>query len=155
VFIPFVEGMLHDRVVPAIERQGYQPALVSVAGCDESYWMVLTEIARREPNSLCVVEHDVESQPDYLDELRDCPEPYCFNAYDFRAGDWEDVNIEYAPLGHTRFAGEALLILATLPRRHWIGLDKWIGERMAACGIRPHMHGGRVVHLSVCPPSLH
>lgn len=163
VIVPHAPGLLHERVVPAIEAQGYEPELiecVNIVGHPQSYPMIL----QRELLSgvdVCIVEHDVESRPGFLDDLDICPLPWCFNAYDFSVP-FEDalkqphlrsgpLGVDFAPLGHTRFkagVGQEIeetlrdpLFLAT-----WVARDVWIAGALVKVGIQAHRHPGKALH---------
>ena len=163
VIVPYVPGLLHPRVVPAIVAQGYEPEAiecVNIVGHPRSYPRILRD-AFLSGDDFLIVEHDNESRPGFLDDLRDCPEPWCFFAYDFRVT-FEDavqqptvmgapLGVDFAPLGHTRFRGglgrqiestvTSEFFLAT-----WVGRDTFVSGALRALGYKAHRHPGKAFH---------
>ena len=150
VVVPYADGMLHSRVFPAIRRQGYEPEAIE---CVPSYQQVLAQLWLRlmAGDDIAVVEHDVESRIGALRSFEDCPELHCFHPYKFNQP-FEDVGLEYAPLGHTRFRSALGEILRELswsePWRalSYRDLDHLIGKHLAAHGVVPHRHELTVIH---------
>jgi len=139
--------MLHHRVVPAIERQDYWPEMVAMSGA--RYPSLLLELFKA-GDDFCIIEQDIESRSGTLDELRDCPEPWCFNAYAL-AMPFEETFIPYAPLGHTRFrAGlwDKVRALADDPQwlETWVSRDAYLGWHLLSQGMKPHRHSCDVMH---------
>lgn len=161
--MPHAPGLLHPRVVPAIERQGYAAELyecVNIVGHPMSYPALLSSWLLS-GDDVCVIEHDNESRPGFLDALAECPEPWCFFAYDFRVS-FEDavsqptvnsgpLGVDFAPLGHTRFRGglgEEIrsLLEADFFRATWVSRDTFVSGALAALGYQAHRHPGKAIH---------
>jgi hypothetical protein len=170
VVVPYAPGCLHERVVPAIEAQGYVPELiecVNVVGHPQSYPAILRDLLLS-GDDFCIIEHDNESRPGCLADLEACPEPWCFYAYDFRVS-FEDavhqptvnsapLGVDFAPLGHTRFRGglgqqiestiTSEFFLAT-----WVSRDTFVAGALTALGFQAHRHAGKVFHHHPYPAS--
>jgi hypothetical protein len=145
VVVPYVE--LHPATVPAIEAQGYDPVLAKMEGA--SYPRLLLDLFAR-GEDFCIDEQDVESHPGALDELRDCPEPWCWNAYPLGPADGENL-IPYATLGHTRFrAGLSWAVDALRDDSRWletwVARDAYLGWHLLGQGLKPHRHRPDVTH---------
>jgi hypothetical protein len=164
VVVPFFPGILHPKVVPAITAQGYAAETVecvNVVGHPQSYPYILAD-ALLGPDDVCIVEHDNESRPGFLKDLDDCPEPWCFFAYDLGQQTFEEavsqpradsapLGVDFAPLGHTRFkAGVCEPIRSTLEadffRSTWVSRDTFVSGALNAIGIRAHRHPGKCFH---------
>lgn len=146
VAVTYLDGMLHDRVVPAIERQGYRPRLLPV---DRSYQPQLAQVfaVLSSGADVALIDQDVESRCGFLDDLDACPEPLCYHAYAM-AQPFDDTFAPFA-LGHSRFKaqlGRPLLALAATDRwkrAHWTQCETLIVETV---GIAPHRHDGDAIH---------
>lgn len=170
VVVPHHPDLLHPRVVPAIRAQGYTPRVISVVnevGHLDSYPMILATFLLADVD-VCFVEHDNESRPGFLDDLRDCPKPWCYFAYNFSipyddaiSGPSDDsahltptnapLGVNFAPLGHTRFkAGVGNAIATTLQsaffQATWVSRDTLIAEALNEVGLFPHRHEGKCFH---------
>jgi hypothetical protein len=163
VIVPFAPGCLDDRVIPAIEAQGYIPEViecVNMVGHPHSYPMILRDLFLS-GDEFCVIEHDNESRPGCLDALRDCSEPWCFFAYDFRVPFEEAVQqptvnsaplgVDFAPLGHTRFksyVGRQIesTVTAEFFLVTWVSRDTFVAGALTALGYQAHRHPGKVFH---------
>lgn len=162
-------GCLHPRVVPSITAQGYEPAVlrcVNIVGDPLSYPQILrAELLGSQ--DVCFVEHDNESRPGFLRDLEDCPEPWCFFAYDFAIPYDEAVGItkpdaalglpavalgaNFAPLGHTRFRAGVGESIRELLESHffgstWVSRDNLIADGLNRAGLAPHRHRGKCIH---------
>ena len=112
-------------------------------------------------DDFCIVEHDIESRPGFLASLEECPEVWCFNAYDFSIP-WEQaiaqpsdtsapLGLYAAPMGHTRFRGGLYETVVDVLHSEvfgmsWVGCDTWLGNRLNDLGMKPHRHPGKVIH---------
>jgi hypothetical protein len=152
VAVPVVEGMLHDRVLPAIERQGYEPEVIPTD--PPPYPVVLARLFQRmqwKMSDLTIIEQDVESRTGAIESFIACPEPYCFHAYKFNTT-FDAAGLDYAPLGHTRFRWAVSDHLRDLTQTDewrvagYCDLDKIIGNYLRTEGIEPHRHEGDVIH---------
>jgi len=163
VVVPYARGLLHPRVVPAIVMQGYDPEMyecVNAVGDPRSYPALLREWFYS-GTDFCVIEHDNESRAGFLDDLRDCPEPWCFFAYDLYRPFEEVVNqptdvsaplgVDFSALGHTRFRaglGEEIRELLDAPffSLTWAARDTFISGALHAIGYVAHRHPGKAFH---------
>ena len=178
VVVPHAPGLLHPRVIPSLVTQVdahgehyviQQVECVNIVGHPFSYpalladWLTCGE-------DVCIVEHDNESRPAFLKSLDECPEPWCFFAYDFGRQTFEEaigdpghpahlrphattapLGADVAPLGHTRFrAGVGDLIRDTLDapffRETWVSRDTFVSGALNAVGLVPHRHPGKCYH---------
>jgi hypothetical protein len=162
-------GHLHPRVVPSIKAQGYEALVikcVNEVGHPLSYPRVLAAFMLN-AGDVCFIEHDNESRPDFLDDLRDCPEPWCYFAYDLSVDYDTAVGItkpepglgrpsaplgnEFAPLGHTRFragVGEKIrdLLESDFFAATWVSRDVLIAGALNDAGYLPHRHRRKCLH---------
>ena len=142
VVVPYVDGMLHPSVLPAIDtaithligvtRASIIPVQL-ITGDDESYWDLLN-LAWGDTTSygadLVIVEQDVEIPPNALNDFAHCPEPWCSNPYDCAS------MLNVLALGCTRFSLGLRLACPLLPQevvgyrdnshlppKHWKRLD--------------------------------
>jgi len=152
VVVPYVEGMLHPKTVPAIEAQGYEAVLEELTTANEGarYPRLLLELFQSDED-FCIIEHDIQSRTGFLDGLRDCPEPWCFHAYSLGVP-FDDTSLPYSPLGHTRFRSglwPAVRELADDPRwgETWVARDAYLGWHLLGQGFKPHRHPGDVPHF--------
>lgn len=163
VVVPYAPGLLHPRVVPAIEEQGYVPELyecVNIVGHRMSYPALLRDWFLS-GEDFCIIEHDNESRPGFLNTLRYCEEPWCFFAYNFRVT-YEDavqqptvnsgpLGVNFAPLGHTRFKGGLgdeirSLLDADFFQATWVSRDTFVSGALTALGYQAHRHPGKAFH---------
>jgi hypothetical protein len=163
VLVPFAPDCLHERVIPSILAQDYVPEViecVNIVGHPKSYPAILRDVLLS-GDDVCIVEHDVESRPGFLVTLEQCPEPWCFFAYDFfvpyeQAVHQPTVNsaplgVNFAPLGHTRFrGGVGEDIRSTLEsdffQATWVSRDTFVAGVLVAMGYTAHRHPGKAIH---------
>jgi hypothetical protein len=170
VVIPYHKAALHPRVVPAVTAQGYEPTLIEIVnevGHRDSYPVILAKFLLS-GDDVCFIEHDNESRPGFLTDLEQCPEPWCFFAYDFsityeeaigevtpdhakRSPTSAPLGTDFAPLGHTRFkSGVGNQIAETLTSDFflatWVSRDTLIAEALNELGYLPHRHRGKCFH---------
>ena len=152
VAVPYVEGMLHPRVVPAIDRQNHAGELWRVDPPPYNVFLArcFGRMATKQID-VAIVEQDVESRTGALQSFEDCPLPYCFHAYKFNTA-FDDAALDHAPLGHTRFRFTIAPHLRELTlTEEWrtsgyLDLDRLIGRHLRGWGILPHRHEGDVIH---------
>jgi hypothetical protein len=162
VVVPYVPGMLHARVVPAIERQGYEPVLVAIEKSDaHGYRCALEHLFtyELELSDICLVEQDIESRTGMLASFVDCPNLWCYHAYAINVP-WEvaqlgrlDLPLSFVPFGHTRFRSELAGALHQLRYddqwhrlANYAGLDWALGEYLRKQGYEFCRHEGDVIH---------
>lgn len=157
--VPYVEGGLHPRVLPAIAAQGY--AVDPVQMIDDRFYAALLRRGLTSGEDFYVVEQDVESRPGFLDDLDRCPEPWCYFAYDFSVpyeescygpdGQTGLIPDWFAPLGHARFSAGIGTRIADLLNSeeflsHWLSRDYLICKAFRKLGRFPHRHRGKAIH---------
>lgn len=156
VVVPYTD--LHPRVVPAIEAQGYHAETWRMV--NEVHYPHLLRELFASGEDFCLIEHDVESRPGFLESLEECPAPWCFNAYDFTIpydeavcndGPISVLADHFSPLGHTRFRGGVGKVIAqTLDSpdflSSWISRDTRVSAALVAAGYRAHRHKGKALH---------
>lgn len=117
---------------------------VDVSGHRFDYWRLLCDWWGGD--DLTIVEHDVAPEPWMLDELADCPEPWCYFRYDNHTD--EDAEAwKWGILGCTRFSSR---LMADVPDavlnceerwRDWHYLSSGLGKNLRDAGYEPHVHG--------------
>ena len=164
VVVPYAKGFLDDRVVPAIENQGYTPELiecVNEVGHPYSYPLILRSLLLSGDDVL-IIEQDNESRPGFIKSLEECEHYWCFFAYDFGDQTYEDaidngrreagpLGRGFSPLGHTRFrAGVGEWIRETLDEdyfaRTWVARDTFVAGALGVQGYEAHRHPGKCFH---------
>jgi hypothetical protein len=154
--VPAVHDRLRPEVIPAILASGWT-ATVAPVGEHSTYCGLLRRLWALH-RTFAVVEHDIVVNPDTLDGLRDCPEPWCAAPYPFLSG-------THLGLGCVRFRDDLLTRYpdamervatmrdATHPPGHWCRLDAWLRNWLNEQGVQVHEHAGLVAHLD--PRSSH
>lgn len=159
--MPFA-GARHPKVVAGAPAGA---EWVDVGGDDHGYWRLMLDIWDQGADTL-IVEHDVVCRPDVIDQLEECPEPWCaFRYTDFCHPACQEAWANM--LGCTRFRAE--LIRATRdavssipgPLRDWHNLcDHLAGDKtngvptplrvgsVRAAGFSHHWHEPPVEHLT-------
>lgn len=160
VVVPYVPGMLHPAVLPAIVRDGLRPWPVDVSSDDLAYWRLLAGCWRL-GRPLLIVEQDTEPHRGALRELLACPEPWCAYSYPVAWGGLAETYGAPIGLGCTRFAGELLaahpeLLARDVPAytaaggrdgRCWRVLDSAIAQQLRGPHrLEPHRHTPDVTH---------
>jgi len=154
VVVPYVRGFLHPSVVPAICDQGYTPELIEVRNDPpEQNPQHYSEVIRgllRYNDDVCIIEHDVESPPGFIDSFRDCGEPWCWHNYLF-----EENKLNAPGFGHTRFRGGVGAKLYDrfgpdlLRNAPWPWVDSYLNDLVKEApelGLCAHLHDGMPVH---------
>lgn len=155
VLVPYVAGMLHPATRRLLRLHVPSGTLIDWREIDradnEAYWRLLAE-SWRQPGSTLIVEHDIGIRAGVIEELADCPEPYCGFPYPL------DRGVMLACLGCTRFrsclkAAEPDLLGVVgevagdgLPARDWRRLDVRTGDELKRRGYAMHVHQPPVRH---------
>ena len=147
IVVPFT------KVMPEVATALPDAEWIDVSGSDEAYWeMFRTLWAARE--TFVVVEHDIVTTTDHIDDLLLCPSEWCASGYDF-----ENLGMIHG-LGCAKFEAslmerlpDAFDVIGTWqtsehPPRHWCSLDSWVQAYLGQQRVRCHHHGV-VRHLSV------
>jgi len=99
-----------------------------------------------------VVEQDIVPAPGALQELAQCPQPWCAFAYEYPPFGL------YAGMGCAKFSRELLAQFpealsdtaawydAKHPPKHWCRVDGWLKQYLLERGATQHIHG-QVEHL--------
>lgn len=163
VLVPYVSGMLHPRVVPAIRRQGFTPTL-RICHNEHSLYRDVLESELDGEQDVIVIEHDIESRTGFIDDLLECKHPYCWHGYRFQHPIKETglgPGGDFGPLGHTKFTVSAQLQLRKLyqseewkTHTEYGGLDLMLGWFLTKrAGLFCHYHEtGDVIHHHPYPP---
>lgn len=148
ILLPYTR--LHPVTARLANRYAPGHVRVKLDPCDpDAYWALLAQ-QWRQPGDLIVVEQDVGIHAGVVEDLEQCPEPWC--GYPYPIGEQLLVC-----LGCTRFtaalkAAEPDLLdvvgreSGDLPPRHWARLDVWIMLHLERCGYRRHYHQPPVQH---------
>lgn len=159
LLVPFVPGMLHRDVLPAIVRDGLRPWPVDVSGDEFAYWRLLRGCWRL-GRPLLIVEQDNVPHPGALRELLACPRPWCAYSYPVAWGGIAETYGAPIGLGCVRYSVELqdahpALLAADVPTyrgggrdgRSWRVLDAALAQWLRGpYGTEPHRHYPDVEH---------
>jgi hypothetical protein len=155
VHVPFAIGnhthlWALDAVKLALRQDGIQPQL-HFLGQDDSYYHLLAGLWRKR-RGFVLVEHDIVVWPGAIQQLEECPEPWCLYPYYASVGWCRDA------LGCTKFSASLLkqypdCLTEPFPTccnhtKYWCGLDRLIAHRLKGYGLEPHLHSPAVVNLN-------
>ena len=141
----------YPETLAAVRRRGAPLTVVPLTGTD-AYYHLLLHLWQR-GGDVTIVEQDMAPTVAQLDELDDCPEPWCGYAYNMTSG-------YQASLGCTRFrAGlmaaepDLMRVIATyehpyVPAKHFIWLSDRIAWELESRGYTQHVHWPPVAHLN-------
>jgi hypothetical protein len=140
LLIPFT--VKHPATEAGVE--GFNPTWINVSCTDYDYWRVLCDWWLLE--DLTIIEHDVQASPEIFEELKSCPEPWCYFHYSNHTPENSEA-WHYGILGCTRFRKE--LIEATPHAvtglderwRDWHEMSTGLGMALREAGFEPHVHG--------------
>jgi hypothetical protein len=151
VMVPYVRLQPHVELMLACSD--FNAVLEDTSASSDAYWKVLAEWWS-EGNTFIVLEGDKHPAPGLLQELWDCPMPWCTVATPMRG---TDEPAPYPSLSCTKFSAELIARRPTLlddvgeldlgfGEKEWSRLDMGI-----AAGLEPiigcHYHDGVVEHL--------
>lgn len=140
---PYVTGMLRAEV----DVPGFRWLTVDVGRSQYDYWDLLVRLFKRRLPFL-LVEQDMVPTADQLQELWDCPEPWCGISYRVWQGDVVEYYGDLGALGCVKFdLPELSDDLEALGPVTWSRLDGMVYRAGRARGHRPHVHAGQVGHL--------
>lgn len=109
IVVPYISGMLHARVAPAIVRAGGFPSMVKLPAGDPYAYAALVNRLWAEGDDLIIIEHDIEISPSVLIEFGRCPQVWCAHRYPLSANPATPAD---APttfgFGCVRFRGELM-----------------------------------------------
>ncbi len=140
-------------VTRALDATGCAWEPHDVSGDEEAYWRLLSTLWAA-GKTFAIVEHDVVVRATTLEELRNCPSPWCSFQVPYVGG------CAYAGLGCAKFDAElirrhpdALNEVATFSDeqhspRHWCRLDHWLQDCvLKRRGEAMCVHGPPLKHL--------
>lgn len=128
-----------------------RPRYVDVSSSEDAYWQLLSSLWA-DGQDVVIVEHDVIPDADAIEDLLDCPEPWCAQPYPYV---YDRLNWG---LACTMFTATAMKRVPDLwthvavmsdylhPPLHWCRLDAWSHRVLTAHGIDRHDHGLQVWH---------
>jgi hypothetical protein len=145
-----------SKLRPEVKQLGesLNAEFVEVGHCELAYYcLIAKKWARAE--SFVLIEHDVLATPELLDEIWNCPEPWCAGfswAYHGAVLPGEDRphrpgRDRVTALMLNKFDGSLLQRMGTIPRGPltWQQLDLYLLSWLAQSA-QPHLHGP-VLHL--------
>lgn len=155
VHVPFaISGHTHswalDAAKLALRQDGVEVAY-HYLGADDAYYVLLRGLWHA-GGGFVIVEHDIVVWPGAVQQLEDCPEPWCVFPYYSSVGWARDA------LGCTKFSSGLLqrypdVLEPPFPdccqhTTYWCGLDRLISHRLRSHGLEPHEHSPAVVNLN-------
>ena len=154
VHVPFAIGnhthaWALDAVKLALRQDGVE-AQMHFLDRDEAYYNLLTDLWAKD--GFTIVEHDIVVWPGAIQQLQDCPEPWCVFPY------YSSVGWIIDGLGCTKFSRELVqghpdVLKPPFPvccahTKYWCGLDRLLAHSLVSQGIQPHVHSPAVVNLN-------
>jgi hypothetical protein len=134
----------------ALRQDGVQASFEQMTD-GESYYC-LFERLWNQGETFATVEHDIVVWPGAIQQLENCPHPWCVFPYYCSVGWIKDG------LGCTKFSGDFIrahpdFLKEPFPTccshtRNYCGLDRLIAHRMQDLGIEPHIHMPGVTNLN-------
>jgi hypothetical protein len=122
---------------------------------EESYWSLLCGLWL-EQQSFIIVEHDIVPWPGAIEEIWNCPLPWCAFSYHRHVSELRRGVGDYHGFGCVKFSAELMKRLPEVwtkcERRHWSKLDTHFEHFTYVAGIRPHHHRPPVIHLPRSEP---
>jgi len=142
VFIPYTakRSPMIDAVRICLMHERCKPHYRLMENDDSYYELVKSLWEKGEP--FIVNEHDIVSWPGAIQQLKDCPEPWC--TFPYRAG----CGMVKQSLGLAKFIPQLLInVFADITYKHWGGLDMEIAKRLRTM-FSPHVHEPPVTNLN-------
>lgn len=150
IFVPYTELQRATRI--ALRHHDYTTVNVARTGY-LAYW----QARWKDGQTFINVEHDVVPWPGALEQLWECPKPWCAFGY-------AEPVPGYPVLGCAKFSAEAIAAAPELPapgyiRSHkwattaeeatsWLTMDRLIGHALLGAGVMPHRHNPPVSNLN-------
>jgi hypothetical protein len=155
IFVPYAN--LHPYTKLALDGYGWIGVDVSLLDTDYPDYF-----AQRwtEGKTFINIEHDVSFPAGLLEEISECPEPWCGVGYSpggCGTAPQDLVTQRGAALGVVKFSAEFITGTADLwtrewtTSRHWAHCDGWINDAANEAGFVPHQHWPDVVNCRPCP----
>lgn len=139
-----------DAVRLALRQDGVEPLLHYMTD-EEEYYRLLSTLWR-EKEGFLVVEHDIVVWPGAIQQLIDCPEPWCAMPY-YSAVGWIEDGLGCTKFGPSLLQQYPAALKEPFPTccshsKHYCGLDRLIAHRLEKLGVLVHVHGPAVVNLN-------
>lgn len=152
VVVPFALSSLWalHAVKLALKQDGVDAQFHHMTG-DDSYHSLLERLWAA-GETFTVVEHDIIVHPGAIQELENCPEPWCTFPYYCSVG-WINDGLGCTKFGADLIARYPDFLKEPFPTccshtRYYCGLDRLIAHRGEELGIKPHVHSPGVVNLN-------
>lgn len=139
--------------------------LADVCSSDEAYHELLSAWWSSTEQDLIVCEHDIEPSVELIQELLDCPRPWCAALYSFEERWLIGLGLTKFNLRIRTAVPDLFEQMATMedehhPPKHWCRVDARMQNLLAMqSGQSYHVHEGPIVHTSklrshvACRPS--
>jgi hypothetical protein len=154
----------HTKRLPAVEAGAPGAEWYDVSADEHAYWRLMCDLWA-DGESFLIVEHDVVCRPDVIEQVEECPEPWCsFGYLDMCHPECQEAWANQ--LGCTRFRAELIRAtpdaVSSIPPsgRGWLNLcDHIAGNKLhgtpsplrpgsvRAAGFSHHWHLPLVEHL--------
>ena len=150
LFVPHTEAM--RPIVPEVlERVLCLHPVYIFMGGDEYYHRLLSDLWE-DQEDVIIVEHDVLPWPGAIEELAQCPYPWCSCSYKIGLSQTGKAGYGiYHTFGCTKFSshfmGQLPYVWSQIESRHWRHLDAQLSAAAVAVGQIPHPHRPPVLHL--------
>lgn len=126
-----------------------------VGGSDDAYWQLLSDLWAEQQDTI-IVEHDIVVRPDTLDELANCPSPWCACRYEYAGmGVWWGMGCVKFTGGLMTRTPDAVHRAGVMwderhAKKHWCRQDAWLqGTILPQLGEVQCRHETTVEHLGV------
>ena len=153
VVVPFAVGQgswALAAVKLALRQDGVEARFVHM-DTDLAYYDLLHSLWRAQ-ETFTVVEHDIVVHPGAIQELEDCPEPWCTFPYYCSVG-WIIDGLGCTKFSRAMMTEHPAFLDEPFPgcckhSKHYCGLDRLIAHRANELGMYPHVHAPGVVNLN-------
>ena len=157
VYVPYTRLCPETKKALDATKHSYTP--INVSKSDETYWELLNSLWSK-GETFAIVEHDIVIHKTALQELADCPRPWCAFPVPY-------FSSNHVGLGCVKFGSDlikrfpnaldevALMFDSKHPPKHWCRLDAWLQTRVLPQAER-HVHQPPLGHVrsgSVIKPS--
>lgn len=151
LIVPYTEAIRPIVKEVLIDIYGLKPDFVYVGAGDEEYWKLMKGIWSLGETFL-IVEHDVLPWPGALEELEQCPFPWCSCTYLIKRSKLNTQGYGvFHGFGCTKFSAHLIKMLPDvwdqIESRHWKHLDAQFYTQALACDQIPHPHRPPAIHL--------
>ena len=150
LIVPHTQAM--RPIVPEVLERvlGLKPDYRFIDG-DQDYFYLMENLWH-EQEDVIIVEHDVLPWPGAIEELAQCPYPWCSCSYKIGLSQTGKAGYgAYHTFGCTKFSSHFMGLLPyvwqQVESRHWRHLDAQLSTQAIAIGQTPHPHRPSVLHL--------